>query len=518
MKMVAECYDVCVIGGGINGAGVARDAAGRGLSVLLVEARDLASGTSSNSTKLIHGGLRYLEYYEFKMVRDALKERRVLRDIAPHLVHPQELILPHVKEMRPYWLVDMGLFIYDNLASWTWSTGNMPRLPKTKPVNFNKHISGMSLNASFKKGFSYYDCWVDDARLVVANAMSAREHGADVLTRTECEGIKAHEDGTWQVMLRDVYDDGLRSVQAGAVINAAGPWVGKVLERSGLDGADVPAMRLVKGSHIIVKRQYEGDHGYVLQQSDSRLVFALPYQNNYTLFGTTEIEFDGSRQDAYDAEISSDEVDYLCDAFNASFVDPITPEDVIWSYSGVRPLFDDGADDATAATRDYLIHQQISDQGAPLLSIFGGKLTTYREVSQEAMNILDKMQGRDSKPWTATKRLSGGDIKAKDFDDFIERQIMAYPWLGRDTVERFAHSYGVNMIDVIGLAMCHEDLGYHFGGDVYAAELEYSIEHEWVREPEDFLYRRTKTGLYLDRESVQKITAAFPDLVERVLG
>ncbi len=517
MSLDQTSYDLCVIGGGINGAGVARDAAGRGLSVLLVEAKDLASGTSSASSKLIHGGLRYLEYFEFKMVRNALKERRVLQTIVPHLIRPQEFILPHMPGMRPYWMLDLGLFLYENLDSFSKTSGQVPRLPKSKGVKFNRHIAGMPLKTKLKKGFSYYDCWVDDARLVVSNAMDAAAHGATILTRTTCENIKSAEDGTWQLTLRDGYSHEAQIIQADAIINAAGPWVRDVLDHSGLGGADVPVVRRVKGSHIVVPRQYDGEHAYTLQQDDKRVVFAIPYEGKYTLIGTTEIELDEDT-DPYTVKISREETEYLCDAFNASFANQITPADVVWSYSGVRPLFDDGSKNATEATRDYLIHRQLSEQGAPLLSIFGGKLTTYREVAEDAVNRLDQMQGRTPKPWTALKKLSGGNFKADDIDDFIAREAMAYPWMDRALLERYARSYGSKMIDIVGSAMDYEELGEHYGDGIYRCELEYLVAHEWVREVDDFLLRRSKLGLHISEKTLAKITRALPEIVIMVIG
>lgn len=378
-------YDLCVIGGGINGAGVARDAAGRGLSVLLLEAGDLASGTSSASTKLIHGGLRYLENYDFKLVRESLQERRRLFQIAPHLITPLKIILPHRSGQRPYWLIRLGLFIYDRLG------GGSGGMPKSQKVRFD-HTS--PLNTTYHKGFFYYDGWTDDAALVRANALDAEKRGAVVLTQCPVQSLKA-DKAVWHIGTPK------GEFQARTVVNATGPWARQVLESTGLTGPDVPQMRLVKGSHIIVPRQYAGGEAYILQQPDGRIVFVIPYQGKFTLIGTTEEEYTG---DPGRAVISPAETDYLCDAYNRDFKATITPADITRTYSGVRPLFDDGQDSATKASRDHRIYHH-TDQSAPLLSIFGGKLTTFRLVAEQTVDQLCGLLDHKVRRWTADEKL-----------------------------------------------------------------------------------------------------------------
>jgi glycerol-3-phosphate dehydrogenase len=493
-------YDLCVIGGGINGAGVARDAAGRGLSVLLVEARDLTAATSSASTKLIHGGLRYLEYFEFGLVRDSLKERETLLRLAPHIIQPMSFVLPHDRGQRPWWMIRLGLFLYDNLA-------RRKMLPGSQGIDFHKTGAGEPLKEHFKKGFKYADCWVDDARLVVLNAMSAAEKGADILTQTKCIGI---EDGrqAWTVRLEDAA--GLTfEVSAEALVNATGPWVRDVIDGSGLAQPDTPHIRLVKGSHIIIKRAYEGDQAYILQQPDKRIVFVIPYEGDYTLIGTTEEAFEG---DSYEARISEEEMTYLCEAYNRAFKAPISRSDLLWTYSGVRPLFDDGEGEARAVTRDYKIYEQPSTPHL-MLSVFGGKLTTYRVLAEEVVDRIVEVAGRDVPAWTALENLPGGGIAAADFEAFLDVQRKEYSWLEEGLLYRYARSYGARMDRFLEGAGSIDDLGVHYGGGLYEAELRYLVRHEWARCAEDVLWRRSKLGAHVDKDTAARLEAALPDIL-----
>ncbi|MBU0858615.1 MAG: glycerol-3-phosphate dehydrogenase, partial [Alphaproteobacteria bacterium] len=401
-------FDLCVIGGGINGAGIARDAAGRGLSTLLIEAGDLAGATSSASTKLIHGGLRYLEYYDFRLVRESLQERERLLKIAPHIIRPLKFILPHEEHLRPAWMIRAGLFLYDHL-------GGRRSLKRSRSVRFN--VDG-PLQNRFTQGFSYSDCWVEDARLVVLNALDAVERGAQVMTRTRCTGLRVDGE-VWRVSMQDgqgrVFEKTARMV-----VNAAGPWVRRVLDDNKLVHADTPQVRLVRGSHIVVPRLYEGPQAYILQQQDRRIVFAIPYEQNYTLIGTTEAEH---TDDPSRPQISDAETDYLCAAINGYFKKQIKREDIVWTYSGVRPLLDDGSDSATATTRDYRLVLD-REHGPLLLSVFGGKITTYRHLAEEAVNQLTT-----DKPWTARVILPGGDLPHGDFAFFVRAMGERWPFI-----------------------------------------------------------------------------------------
>jgi glycerol-3-phosphate dehydrogenase len=499
--MKHAAYDLCVIGGGINGAGVARDAAGRGLSVVLLEAKDLAQGTSSASTKLIHGGLRYLEYFQFKLVRESLMERERLLKIAPHIIWPLRFILPHDKTQRPFWMIRAGLFLYDNLA-------RRDRLKSSQAIDFEVSSYAGPLQKIFQRGVSYADCWVEDSRLVVLNALDAKEHGAEIKTRSRCKNIK-RGDGVWQIVYEDAQGQE-KTMSARTVVNAAGPWAYQVLEQAGLAAPDVPRLRLVKGSHIIIKRAYEGDHAYVLQQPDKRIVFTIPYEQDYTLIGTTEQAFHG---DAYNAMITDDEINYLMKAYNASFQTPITKADVQWAYSGVRPLFDDGSDSATSASRDFRIH--VHDEDLPLISIFGGKLTTYRLVAEAAVDQVLAMNKLILSRWTGAKHLPGGGFKEGNFEAFVSQLMARYPWLPRGVAHRYARAYGTRADRFLDGARSVSDLGRDFGDGVYEAELVYLIEHEWAMTAEDILWRRSKLGLHVSETTLAALNAEIPALVKR---
>lgn len=503
--MMNSQYDLCVIGGGINGAGIARDAAGRGLSVLLVEAKDLAQGTSSASTKLVHGGLRYLEFFEFKMVRDALKEREKLLSIAPHLIYPMRFIMPYgggtEKPMRPAWMVRLGLFLYDRLA-------RRAVIPSSSAIDLDVDAVGCPLQEHYRSGFCYYDCWADDARLVVLNALDAAERGARIAVRTRCTNIR--EDGQgWRLVLQ--HDGGQEEiVRASMVVNAAGPWVENVLEDSGL-GLDAPSMRLVKGSHIIIPKAFDGGDAYILSQADGRIVFAIPYESDYTLVGTTEADVEG---DLYDVRASNDEIQYLCDAFSQYFKKKITPSDVLWTYSGVRPLCDDGQGDARKVSRDYLLYDHPAQSGR-MISVYGGKLTTYRKLAEDVLDKLLMLDNRYANAWTDEQPLPGGDMRDGDFNDFVAHMRRRYDWLDETLLYRYARLYGTRMERFLEGVKCEKDLGRNFGDGLYEVELLYLVRCEWVREVEDALFRRTKMELHISQESMAAIEKAWPEILKK---
>lgn len=501
-------YDLCIIGGGINGAGIARDAAGRGLSVLLIEAEDLAQGTSSASTKLIHGGLRYLEYFEFSLVRKSLREREKLLLIAPHIMRPMEFVLPYDKHQRPYWMIRFGLFLYDHLAK-------RERLEASHGVNLQTSVFGAPLEGHYDKGFTYSDCWVDDSRLVALNAVDAAQKGAKILTRTLCTQIIPQAD-KWLINVQDKRSKKTASFSASMTVNATGPWVRKVLEETGLSGSlnSVPNVRLVKGSHIIIPKKYEGEQAYILQQSDGRIVFIIPYEGDYTLIGTTEEDYDG---DLYHPNLSDGEMKYLCDAYNYHFQDKIKSEDVIHSYSGVRPLFDDGKAESGAVTRDFVLHEH-KEFSVPMISVFGGKLTTYRMLAEQVLKCLRPEFNGDAKPWTCKEPLPGGDLPDGDFDAFLVDRSTAYPWLPANLLKRYARAYGTRMALILKGAKSLKDLGTHYGYDIYESELRYLIRCEWAEEVEDILWRRSKLGLHVDDTTVEALERALPELKKEVLA
>lgn len=485
-------YDLCIIGGGINGAGIARDAAGRGLSVLLLEADDLASGTSSASTKLIHGGLRYLEFFEFKLVREALKERETLLSLAPHIIRPMEFVLPHTPDQRPSWMLRAGLFLYDHLAK-------RKRIKGSYPIGLND----FDMKPEFQKGFCYSDCWADDSRLVVLNAVDAARKGAEILTRTKCTKLKPRKKH-WDVHMRG--HGGETVIRASMVINAAGPWVSNVIEDSELVHEGTPVVRLVKGSHIITNRIHSGEKSFILQQPDGRIIFVIPYENDYSLIGTTEAEYHGNPRDVM---ISEDEVSYLIAAHNRYFKKQIKRDEVLWSYSGVRPLYDDGDENATSASRDFKFHVH-QDSAAPMISVFGGKLTTYRVLAEQVMNKILHLDNRYSPPWTADKVLPGGDLHADNFDDFLKRQKGKYPWLDQELLRRYARSYGSLMDKFLEDSRGFDDLGQHFGDHVYEAEIVYLLRYEFAQTTEDIFWRRSKLGLHVTDKTIENL-AVFID-------
>jgi glycerol-3-phosphate dehydrogenase len=481
-----EIYDLLIIGGGINGAGIARDAAGRGLRVLLVEKDDLAQHTSSASSKLIHGGLRYLEHYKFRLVAEALAEREVLLGIAPHIVRPLEFVMPQVPELRPAWMIRAGLFLYDHL-------GGRSKLPGSRAVRLDRTPYGVSLRPELTRGFIYADCRVDDARLVVLNAISARELGATVRTRTACIGAQRHRD-RWEVQLRDAHG-GTSIARARALVNAAGPWVRDVLTEQ--LGQPSPAnVKLIKGSHIVVPRLYPGEHAFLLQNDDRRVVFLIPFESDYTLIGTTDIDID-AHPDA--VNITAAETDYLCAAANRYLLLPVRPADVVWSYSGVRPLYDDGERDPSAITRDYtLVYDDAG--GAPLLSVFGGKITTYRRLAEHALTHFADSLPAAGGAWTGTRPLPGGNLPDGGLEAYENAHLRHdLPWLAPSLRHALASRHGVNVYKLLGKAASMGDVGTHFGGTLYAAEVDYLLREEWALTADDVLWRRTKCGLHLTR-------------------
>jgi glycerol-3-phosphate dehydrogenase len=495
--------DLFVIGGGINGAGVARDAAGRGLSVVLCEKDDLAEGTSSRSGKLVHGGLRYLEYYEFRLVREALIEREVLLRAAPHIIWPMRFVLPHSPDDRPAWLVRLGLFLYDNL-------GGRKKLPGSRTLNLRRDPEGAPILEKYKKGFEYSDCWVDDARLVVLNAVDAAERGATVLTRSACTSAR-REDGAWTVTSKSSITGEERTFRAKVLVNAAGPWVTDVLTR--VAGANSSRnVRLVKGSHIIVPKFWDGQQAYLVQNHDKRVIFINPYEGDKALIGTTDIQYEGRAEDvtADEAEIA-----YLLAAVNRYFKEKLRREDVLSTFSGVRPLFDDGKGNPSAVTRDYVFDLDETG-GAPMLNIFGGKITTFRELAERGMHKLDKIFPKMGRDWTETATLPGGDIKDADYGLFIEKMKADYPWMTRGLRRHYGRLYGSRIAMIAGDATDLSGLGRHFGGNLYEAEARYLVDHEWALRAEDILWRRTKHRLHLSDAEQQAFTdwfnAEYPEM------
>jgi len=484
-------YDLAIVGGGINGAGIARDAAGRGLSTLLVEKDDLASHTSSWSTKLIHGGLRYLEYYEFRLVAESLAEREVLLRAAPHIITPLQFVLPHEPHLRPAWMIRAGLFLYDHL-------GGRKSLPSSFGVELSTSKWGAGLKNTFHRGFVYADARVDDSRLVVFNAISAREKGADIRTHTKLVAGR-RENGHWRMTLQEANGE-TQEVSARALVNAAGPWVKQVQDEVSAEPAQA-RVRHVKGSHIVVPRIHQEEHAYILQNSDNRIVFVIPYQDQFSLIGTTDIPVEEYERPA----ISSEEIAYLCATASAYLAKPIAPGDVVWTYSGVRPLYDDGSTDPAAVTRDYVLKLDADDDIAPLLSIFGGKITTYRRLAEQVLSELAPFFPEMKRPWTKTEPLPGGDMVRGDLAAY-ERELNArYASLDPRLLRALARRHGTRSPRVLGNATVGADLGRHFGDTLFAAEIEYLIAQEWATGAEDILWRRTKCGLHMtpgEREAV----------------
>lgn len=485
--------DLVVIGGGINGAGIARDAAGRGLSVILCEKDDLAQGTSSRSGKLIHGGLRYLEYYEFRLVREALIEREVLLNAAPHIVWPMRFVLPHSPEQRPAWLVRLGLFLYDHL-------GGRKKLPGCRNIDLTRGPEGKPIRGDFTRAFEFSDCWVDDARLVSLNALDAKERGAKVMTRTAASSARP-VDGAWEVAFTAA--GGEKSlVRARAIANAAGPWAENVI--GGVAGANAPRrVRLVKGSHIVVPKFWEGPQAYLLQNTDKRVIFVNPYEGGMALIGTTDIPYEGR---AEDVAIDESEIDYLLAAVNRYLKTPVRNDQIIHSFSGVRPLYDDNAENPSAVTRDYVF--DVAGE-PPMLSVFGGKITTYRKLAEHALDKLQPFFPGMKGPWTASAPLPGGDMPEADFDGFLAGLRRANPWLPEALARHYARLYGTRAGQAMNGAKDLAGLGRHFGGLLYRCEIDYLRKAEWARTAEDVLDRRTKHGLHLTPEQRLDVTRAM---------
>jgi glycerol-3-phosphate dehydrogenase len=492
-------FDLLVIGGGINGTGIARDASGRGLATCLVEQGDLAEATSSSSTKLIHGGLRYLEYYDFRLVRESLKERERLIHIAPHIIWPLRFVLPHEHAVRPAWLVRLGLFLYDHI-------GGRRSLPGSHGVRFESSPFGSALKPSIARGFVYSDAWVEDSRLVVLNARDAADRGASIRTRTRL--IAAHrEAGLWRVDLENLQHGTRSFVTARALANAAGPWVAEMLHGA-LGVHNAKHVRLVKGSHIVVRQLYEGEHAYILQNADRRIVFAIPYEHDFTLIGTTDVPVD-----ALDGppKISAEETAYLCDSVNAYFNRQVTPADVVWSYSGVRPLFDDASENASAVTRDYVLDVDHAQGNAPVISVFGGKITTFRKLAEHALEkLVPAIPGAPAawrRSWTETASLPGGDIKDADFNTLLAELRTKAPFLAATQAHRLGRAYGTRLWQILGDATHLADLGEDFGGGVTQAEIDYLMAQEWAQTASDVLWRRSKLGLHLSSADCDRIAA-----------
>ncbi len=477
-----EQVDMLVIGGGINGAGIARDAAGRGLRVLLCERDDLAAHTSSASTKLIHGGLRYLEHGEFLLVRKALMEREVLLEAAPHIIWPLRFVMPHDAHLRPRWMIRAGLFLYDHLAK-------RRRLPGSSAVDLRRHVAGKALDPHLTRGFIYSDAWVDDARLVVLNAMDAASRGASVRTRASFTGASI-DGGGWRARLQPQGGAPLE-VRARVLVNAAGPWVGSVLD--GVLGLESSRqVRLVKGSHIIVRRMFEHEFAYIFQNPDRRIIFAIPYERDFTLIGTTDLEYHG---DAAQVAIGADETRYLCEMADRYFRRTLGPQDIVASYSGVRPLLDDESSDPSSVTRDYSL--ELESPGAPLLSVFGGKITTYRRLAEEAVDLLAPASGRTLAHWTRRIPLPGGDMEGADFDRFEQSLARSHAWLPAPLRHRYARAYGTRINALLGAASRMPDLGEEIAPGLHEVELSYLRRHEFARTATDILWRRSKLGLHL---------------------
>jgi glycerol-3-phosphate dehydrogenase len=497
-----QTVDLFVIGGGVNGAGIARDAAGRGLSVILCEKDDLAQGTSSRSGKLVHGGLRYLEYYEFRLVREALIEREVLLNSASHIIWPMRFVLPHSPDDRPAWLVRLGLYLYDHL-------GGRKTLPGTRTLDLRRDPKGAPIKDQYRKGFEYSDCWVDDARLVVLNAMDAAERGAEVLTRTACASAR-RSDGMWRIEMVDRRNGAKRLVLARALVNAGGPWVSDVIGR--VVGANSARnVRLVKGSHIIMPKFWDGPHAYLVQNNDKRVIFINPYEDDKALIGTTDIPYDGAPEDV---AIEESEIEYLLAAVNRYFKQALKRDQVLATFSGVRPLFDDGNGNPSAVTRDYVLDVDTSG-GAPLLNVFGGKITTFRKLAEHALQRLRSTFPNMGPDWTAAGMLPGGEIEGADIQRFIERLRRDYPWLPPDLARHYARLYGARTSALIDGARSLAELGRFFGAHLYEAEARYLRAREWAEAPEDILTRRTKHALHMTAEEKAAFGAWFDGRLAR---
>jgi glycerol-3-phosphate dehydrogenase len=501
-----DSFDLAVVGGGINGCGIACDAAGRGLKVVLAEMGDLASATSSASSKLIHGGLRYLEHYEFKLVRHALAEREVLMRKAPQIIWPLRFVLPHVAGLRPQWMIRSGLFLYDHLY-------RRDLIPGSRSLDLRRDPASAVLKDELTSGFSYYDCWVDDARLVILNAIAARDHGAEIMTRSKVTAAVPDGDH-WRVTILSGNVE--RTIRARALVNAAGPWAGRVDGLStAVAGQPRGKVRLVKGSHIVLPRLPGiGDDAFLMQHADKRVVFVLPFEERFTIIGTTDIPYD---HDPANVAITPDEERYLIDLAQKFFKVPLRQSDIIWRYSGVRPLFDDNADDPSAVTRDYRL--ELNNEGAspPRLSVYGGKVTTYRVLAEDALALLRPHLPHMRQPWTATAPLPGGNLPAKDFDSFVTDLATRYPAFERVHLQRLARRYGDRIGGVLGDTKSLSDLGRHFGEGLTEREIAHMKADEWARTADDVLWRRSKLGLHLKTRATEQDYAQTVEAIARLL-
>ncbi len=498
--MSDQIYDIFVIGGGINGCGIARDATGRGYKVALAEMNDFASGTSSGATKLIHGGLRYLEHYEFRLVRESLMEREVLWAMAPHIIWPMRFVLPYHKGgIRPAWLIRLGLFLYDHL-------GGRKLLPPTATLDMKKDPAGKPLKALFTKAFEYSDGWVDDARMVVLNARDAADRGATIMPRTKVISAR-REGGLWVIETENTLSGEKRQFLARMLVNAAGPWVDHVLSDA-LGKHQVHNVRLVQGSHIVVRKKFDDPRAYFFQNPDNRIIFAIPYEQDFTLIGTTDRDY---KDDPKDVKITEDETLYLCNAASEYFKEPVRPEDIVWTYSAVRPLYDDGASKAQEATRDYVLKVEGEEGQAPLLNVFGGKLTTYRRLGEHALEKIGEAIGVKGAPWTAKSSLPGGDFPVRGYDAEVSKLKSRYPFLSDQHARRLIRRYGTRAAKILADAKTIADLGRCFGSDLYEAEVRYLMEQEWAYDAADILWRRSKKGLYLSKEEAAALQDYMAD-------
>ncbi|MBW9066348.1 glycerol-3-phosphate dehydrogenase [Rhizobium herbae] len=500
-----DVFDIFVIGGGINGCGIARDAVGRGYSVALAEMDDFASGTSSRATKLIHGGLRYLEHYEFRLVRESLMEREVLWAMAPHIIWPMRFVLPfHKGGIRPAWLIRLGLFLYDHI-------GGRKLLPATRTLDMRRDPAAKPLKALFTKAFEYSDGWVDDARLVVLNARDAAQKGARIMTRSRVVSAR-REGGLWSVDVENDASGVVNTFKARMLINAAGPWVDVVLSNA-VGKNKVHNVRLVQGSHIVVKKKFDDLRAYFFQNPDNRIIFAIPYETDFTLIGTTDSDFTG---DPKNIQITDGEINYLCNAASEYFSEPVKPADVVWTYSGVRPLYDDGASKAQEATRDYVLKIDANNGDAPLLNVFGGKLTTYRRLSEHALEKIAGAIGAKGAPWTANSVLPGGNFPATGYEAEVAKLKNRYPFLAERHARRLVRLYGTLAVSLLGEIDRAEGLGRHFGADLYEVEVQWLISQEWARRAEDVLWRRTKLGLKLTQAEAAGLEEYMRETIRKV--
>ncbi|WP_337267327.1 glycerol-3-phosphate dehydrogenase [Oryzifoliimicrobium ureilyticus] len=505
--MSRDILDIFVIGGGINGCGIARDAVGRGYSVALAEMGDFASGTSSGATKLIHGGLRYLEHYEFRLVREALMEREVLWAMAPHIIWPMRFVLPYHKGgIRPAWMIRLGLFLYDHI-------GGRKRLPATSVLDMRKDPAAKPLKSIFTKAFEYSDGWVDDARLVVLNARDAADRGAFIMARTKVVSAR-REDGVWRIDTVNMRSGEKASHHARMLINAAGPWVDGVI-RGAFGRNEAHNVRLVQGSHIIVKRKFDDPRAYFFQNPDNRIIFAIPYETDFTLIGTTDRDYE---DDPKDVRITPEETNYLCKAASEYFKEPVRPEDIVWSYSAVRPLYNDGASKAQEATRDYVLKVEDDNGTAPVLNVFGGKLTTYRRLAEHALEKIGEAIGQKGTTWTSSSKLPGGDFAYNGYDEQVASIQKDYPFLEGRMARNLVRRYGTLTRKILGNAKTLADLGIRFGSDLYEAEVKYLIEKEWAVTAEDILWRRTKMGLRLTPQETAQLESYMADAPARMIG